>query len=450
MYKIESPTEFSGVTIPHGEDVFQRAHALGDEMILVSNPDGEDYLLSYVKNDDYRPEYFRKRWPNQTCYFEYLNYDITAEHSLYLSFFKGFSCCYIALACEYSVVIAQLFLKYTEGTVYCGDSRLAWFIGNNPRVIYSDMPEDLINQALLIGTLEEDRNRVPGQKVLGPIAVFHNLFFLQGSGCYDIRGIRYAEVVLDQQAGIGSIMSNLSRYSQAFAELGIRIICRRNRIGRFSSSFLNEYFAFNLQAEDATDENTLFIPETAPYVATRFLLKNQPRIDISVIRESFRKQMQEYADAVLDGKKTLGVLIRGTDYILVNQNSPRKMAGPVEVSELVDQWMEKGAFDQIFLATEDLDILNFMRGKYGKKLIAIAQERHTVSELQGKMLLADLERKNTENYDGTVAENTVNYFYALFVLSSCDSFICSGYCNGYELIKAFNEGRYKQEFLFGS
>lgn len=448
MYIIEAPAKGTFRTIPHGMDVFARARALGEERILVIDEDGEDYLLTHVNNKDFRPEYFKKRWPDQTCYFEYPDYDETNVNALYLPFIRECGACHIALACEYSVAVAKVFLKYAECPIYYSDPRLMRFLEADQRLIFGDLPEELQEKALMIGMLESDKNRMPGQKILGPVAAFHNIFFLQGSGCFDIRKIKYAEVILDNQAGIGSIMSNLSRYTQAFAEFGIRLICRSGRIGRFSAAFLNEYFSFDLQAEDATDENTLLIPETAPFVATRFLLKNKPRIDISVISPTFRTQMQEYADAVLGKDKVLGVLIRGTDYILVNQNSPRQMAGADQVSKFVDHWMEEDMYDRIFLATEDLDVLNFMRKRYGKKLIVIAQERHSISELQGKMLLADLERKDTENYDGTVAENTVNYFYALYVLSCCNSFICSGYCNGYELVKAFNAGRFEKEYLF--
>ena len=65
-------------------------------------------------------------------------------------------------------------------------------------------------------------------------------------------------------------------------------------------------------------------------------------------------------------------------------------------------------------------------------------------------LIYEYEKKNTqtENYDTTVEDTTINYFYALYLLSRCDGFMCSGQCNGYFVVLAFDDGKFKKQYIF--
>ena len=71
-----------------------------------------------------------------------------------------------------------------------------------------------------------------------------------------------------------------------------------------------------------------------------------------------------------------------------------------------------------------------------------------MADLNGVKLLAELEKERAADYEGSVAESTVNYFYALYMLSRCTAFICSGACNGYDLAVGFNGGKYERVYLF--
>ena len=42
-----------------------------------------------------------------------------------------------------------------------------------------------------------------------------------------------------------------------------------------------------------------------------------------------------------------------------------------------------------------------------------------------------------------MTDTTVNYFYALYILSRCDGFLTSSMCNGVFIVRAFNEGRFE-------
>jgi len=43
---------------------------------------------------------------------------------------------------------------------------------------------------------------------------------------------------------------------------------------------------------------------------------------------------------------------------------------------------------------------------------------------------------------------TVNYFYALYALASCDAFIASGVCGGTQMVLAFNEGKFEKVYVY--
>ena len=125
------------------------------------------------------------------------------------------------------------------------------------------------------------------------------------------------------------------------------------------------------------------------------------------------------------------------------------MATVPQMLPTIHQWMDEDQYDSIFLATEDKDILEQMKTAFGKKVIAVAQERHSVSELKKDQILSDLENiYSEEEYDKMIEDTTVNYFYALYMLSRCDSFLCSGKCNGWDIVNEFNKGKFLRSYKF--
>lgn len=453
MYIIEKTSNIND-NIPvmnHSRNVFHEAYEHKYERAHVLIRDDVYYDIYRIKNSDNQPDYVHMRWPGQTGIYEYEYYDENNIDSLYLNYLKHFDIVFIQEANEYTVVLAELIIKYTNALIYCLDNRIKWFISENEKLYYvKDYPKNIQCEVLNIGSLEKDKQIDLIKKDMGPVGAFHNVFFLQGTGIKDLSKYKYVEVILDNNAGIGSIINNLSRYKEAFAEFGLQLICRQNRIGHFPVDFLNKILNFDLQKDDANDLNTIYIKETAPFMITYFLVSHaNPVIDSSILNEKFKKEMKEYSDALFKSKKMLGVLIRGTDYKLINNNNALRMASVDEMLPVIDDYINKYKFDAIFLATEDQDIFDQMKKIYGEKLYVVYQERHRISNMQGKSLLADLEKLEHKNeYENAIIESTTNYFYALYLLSQCNSFICSGICNGYHLVMAFNESHFEHVLYF--
>lgn len=91
-----------------------------------------------------------------------------------------------------------------------------------------------------------------------------------------------------------------------------------------------------------------------------------------------------------------------------------------------------------------------MKTEFGKKIIAVAQERHRVSDFRPGQIISELEKEtiDPDKLDEMIEDTTINYFYALYMLSRCDSFMCSGQCNGWDVVNDFNDGKFQRCYKF--
>jgi hypothetical protein len=82
-------------------------------------------------------------------------------------------------------------------------------------------------------------------------------------------------------------------------------------------------------------------------------------------------------------------------------------------------------------------------------VVALSQERLKLSDLHQNELIASYQKEHANGmYEEKLEDTTINYFYALYILSKCDSFICSGRCNGWDIVQSFNNGRFANCYKF--
>ena len=90
-----------------------------------------------------------------------------------------------------------------------------------------------------------------------------------------------------------------------------------------------------------------------------------------------------------------------------------------------------------------------MRGELGHFVVALSQERIRMSDLRQNEIISDYEKEHADGmYEEKLEDTTVNYFYALYMLARCDSFICSGRCNGADIVRSMNNGRFTNYYKF--
>ena len=111
---------------------------------------------------------------------------------------------------------------------------------------------------------------------------------------------------------------------------------------------------------------------------------------------------------------------------------------------IIDERLTQYNYDKIFLATEDAYYLEQMRADFPDKIIAIAQERHSREDFKKVKYISELGKlKSTDDgYYNSIEDNLVNYIYAIFMLSKCESLLANCMCNGVNMATAFNEGKF--------
>ena len=447
-------------TLEHSDHVFHdvlRNVRNGETRFYVRNPQGEDYVLAYTLNMDLFPPEARaylKMTDGKDVFVPYLTYDENDTARICLSFLERFRDAMFEAIDEYALTAAKLMLEHTGMDVYFTDPRARWFLPSSDRLFIVDSlpaakdskkPTTLyvIPGITEMGYLRKDYSYISS------VPLFHNLFFWQWITDRPFDRIQYVEMILYKDLGLGAILNRIYAYNRMFGEKGWKAFLSPGS-SRYSDELLTRYFRISGRPEDADTENTVIVDNMTPLITTWYFQQYGQGIEADVFQPGFRQELEEYAQAVLGGRKALGVIIRGTDYIVSKLGGHMLQATPDEMIPLIDEWMEEDGYDIIFLASEDQDVYDRMRRHYGKKLRAISQTRFSVSDFKDVTLISELEKKinPAEDYEGSVEDTTVNYIYAVYLLSKCDSLIGSGMNNGYNMAVSLNQGRYKKIYQF--
>ena len=150
----------------------------------------------------------------------------------------------------------------------------------------------------------------------------------------------------------------------------------------------------------STPENTAVLQYITVLLATYLYSEYDSEIDINVLTPEFQEEMNEYTQALLGNHNVLGVLIRGTDYILSKMGGVRNMTAVDDMLPMIHKWRNAEYYDFIFLATEYQDILARMKAEICSKLRSVSQVRHRIQGFGGLRLLSELEEKKKQDNSG--------------------------------------------------
>ena len=441
--------------LQHGDNVFHDAIEgvlKGEKNFQVINPDGENYCLHYISNIEWAKGFEMyprsKHLDNYPFYMPCLKYDENDIRKLSLDIFDGKNSVWFEDVNEYTVVIAKLLLKRTDLKIIFADERISLFIPVSDRLNISKEEPDRNDMSLLrvinsfyAAPVFHDKNQ------FDQIHCFHHIFLFQLLSDLPIEKISYAEMVVPKSEGIGSLLSVYARMKSFFDDYDIKTTIQSHS-SRYPDEMLEKYFDLPVTPEDANRDNTVSIINFFAAWNARLIGRDSAvEYNVDSLNPEFRKQMEEYAQAVIGDKRMLAVLLRGSDYFTSDMAA---LAKPVKIDvsiPFIEKWMEEDKYDGIVLATEDGDMLEEMKKVFGKKLIAIAQERFKVKQFEKVETIAELEHElmDEKAYNVHVEDTTVNYFYAIYLLSKCESFIYSNICGGERITHIFNGGKYRKE-----
>lgn len=433
------------------DDIFHQALDRGEERYHVDCEDRFD--LVFADNDSFEPVELYPPYVKRPYMLPYRHYDEYDEKSLYLDVFNGFSDISFESVNEYNVALAKVCLKYTEMELYFTDERILLFVPESTRLH-------------VVESLPENRG-VPGHMLVkdsfdfgfGPSKfcafcstyAFHNVFFMQGYlDGRPLERFKFASLHFDDHGGLGSNLSRFKKYEQIFRLFGVKFIMTDDHFGKYPLDMLAKYFSFDFMSKEANAENTLIFNDLTAIARTKYGFTLKPKLDESILQPSFKADLDLYYDSIFKDKKVLGVLIRGTDYFTANLRGIRMPARVSDMKDMITEWVEKYGYEKVFLATEDKEILDQMKALFPEKLVVIAQDRLKVENLKQGQIISELEKELYEGveYRDRLEDTTANYFYALYILSRCDGFICSGKCNGYDIVMDLNANRFSRSYLF--
>ncbi len=448
MFTILEKQNLPATTLKHSENIFHEALDGKENYYHVVTEDGTEYDIAYTKNNDIAPENYRKIKGNIDVYPSYLTYDENATGTLDLSLLEAHHAIFFYTLNEYSVVIARLALKHTANEVYFLNPLAKIFIAENSRLhILEKFPVadnetlQIIDGPFLLGFNNGNFHEI------NSVPAFHSIFFEQSLTNLNLSDIKYVELSIAKNVSIGGILSYYARAKDIVNQEGWEIYLKEN-CTRYPQEMLQKYFKLDPEPQDSTPANTIYLPDVLTLNLTYHASKFKVEIDENILTDDFRVEMDEYAQAVLGGHRVLGVLIRGTDYIVSKMHGVRQQATVEDMLPMIRAWIDADGYDLIFLATEDQDILNRMKKEFGSMIRVVSQIRRSVRDFENMRLLSELEKKEQADNAGIVEDNAVNYFYALYILAKCESFMASGQCHGWDVVNSFNHGKFKRRYKF--
>ena len=448
-------------TLPQEENLFHAALSAvlrGEKRFHVKNPLGLDYDLEYVENQSWAEA--SKEYPDSPLFHEdplfppYLIYDEKDKDRLCFDILDGFTKVWFQEANEYTVVLTGVLLKFTDLPIQWKDERIRWFFPEESRIMVSEeIPPVEEKTTLRVIDRFHPSSFICDFFTMDPVALFHHVFVLQWLSDLPMDQVKYAEILVARSEGIGSILTIYARAKHFFERFGIEITLQPQS-SRYADHIIEKYFNIRMTPKDADPSNTIYITNYYGLLFTKMLRYSSGNdFDASSLNPGFLSEMREYGDSVLGEKRWLGILLRGSDYIASGMSGA---SAPVTVESAlpkIREWMEESKYDGIFLATEDRDILEKMLAAFPGKIRAVSQERYGITDFQKEQVttISELDRKRhpgEEEYDQFLEDSTANYFYALYLLSRCESFMYSGQCGGIVMTKSLSEKGFRRMWCF--
>ena len=174
-----------------------------------------------------------------------------------------------------------------------------------------------------------------------------------------------------------------------------------------------------------------------------------PKYDMNICLNEYTKiyidSLQK--DLFKDGKKILGVSVRGTSYgnpdVLTNVSGHPIQPDLVTLINSVDNLMQEWKMDYIFITCELDSIINDFKNHFGNKTLYIPRLRYTKSPQRG-----DVEKGLDPLYvEGNKYKTNLDYLAEMVLLSRCNS-LAAAMSSGVRAAIIWNANKYEHMKIF--
>jgi hypothetical protein len=156
------------------------------------------------------------------------------------------------------------------------------------------------------------------------------------------------------------------------------------------------------------------------------------------VNESVLKMADKIAERQLKKEKTLGVFIRGTDYVALQPKGHYRQPTVEQVMEKVDEFCTKYDIQKILVVTEDFEIFQKFKNKYGE--MAFSSDDDFVKNYSATDYVEN-------SFQNDPYERGLKYLIRLLLLTKCD-YLVSSITNGSMFVLAGKKEAYKEQYLF--
>lgn len=150
------------------------------------------------------------------------------------------------------------------------------------------------------------------------------------------------------------------------------------------------------------------------------------------------KIVEEKMKNLLCQGEILGVLVRGTDYVKIKPKNHAKQPEIWQIEEKVDSFLEKYNIARILLATEDYNIYQHFKQRYGD--LIINNNDYMVKDYAGGWLADEINEKSMYQFG-------LDYLVKMLCLARCD-YLVAGSTAGSRYALLMNDGCYKDYYIF--
>jgi hypothetical protein len=163
-----------------------------------------------------------------------------------------------------------------------------------------------------------------------------------------------------------------------------------------------------------------------------------------------RPVIEENLNTILQGKKTLGIHVRGADFNMGFNYHP-KIVKPMEYVTYIKEAIAEYGFEQIFIATDDNNALKYLKDVFGDKLVYY-QETVRADDMRS-VTLSNLDRQQHHYLLG------LEVLRDMYTLANCDGLIAdlshvsicaritkASYERDYVYFKIMDNGIHKNHF----
>lgn len=205
----------------------------------------------------------------------------------------------------------------------------------------------------------------------------------------------------------------------------------------------------NFSLQDAQTSRYVAVSPNMNILSILHFIMNETARDISlswpqgIFNDRIKSYINERFNRFLPAPdRTLGVLIRGTDYINNPLPNHKKHATADMVIGKIQEVEDTWDFDWLYLATEDEEICSKMKEHYKDRIRFTDQRRYTVKPGQ---LLVEL---HNEKKDGKGFRLGAEYICSVYLLMQCRSLIASGDCGALTEALRGKNGEYEHLYVF--